>query len=78
VRSLIIAGAVLIASVATSQAQPWYGPGYGPPPPAYGYGYRPPPPRFYGPGPAYYDPPPRRCWVRPGPWGPERVCRRGW
>jgi hypothetical protein len=33
-------------------------------------GYGPPPPAVYGP------PPARRCWVRPGPFGPERVCRR--
>jgi hypothetical protein len=47
-----------------------YGRGYG-----YGGYYR---PRFYGP--RFYGPPVyvgRRCWWRPGPYGPVRVCR-GW
>ena len=25
-----------------------------------------------------YGPPPLRCWLRPGPWGPQRVCRPAW
>jgi hypothetical protein len=32
-------------------------------------GYAPPPPVYAAP------PPPRRCFFRPGPYGPERVCR---
>lgn len=76
-RSLLLGCCLLVAGAAGASAQPWpgYGPGYGPPPPhhgpsrgyAGGYG----PPSGYG----FYGPPRRRCWVRPGPWGPERVCR---
>lgn len=78
-RSLILGSVLLMAGVAGASAQPWpgYGPGYGPPPPPVygpprGYGYG-----GYGPRPEYgvYGPPRRRCWIRPGFYGPERVCR---
>lgn len=55
-------------------------PDYGSPP---GRGYRPePPPRHYGDwrergwreG-GWRPPHDSPCWLRPGPWGPERVCR---
>lgn len=35
--------------------------------------YAPPPPMPY-----YAPPPPRRCFFQDGPYGPERVCRRGY
>ena len=36
----------------------------------------PPPPPIYAPRPRFYGrPPPPPCYVRPGPFGPEEVCR---
>ncbi|TDR95008.1 hypothetical protein [Enterovirga rhinocerotis] len=32
-------------------------------------------PVVVAPAPYYAPPPPRRCFTRPGPYGPERVCR---
>lgn len=81
-RSLSLAGLVLVATVAGAAAQPWYGSGHGgPPPPHGGWGGPPPHERWGPPRHSFYDEPPpqrRRCWYRPGPWGPERVCRRDW
>lgn len=77
-RSVLLGCAFLVAAAGSAFAQPWYGGGYG-------GGYRPPPPPVYGPrpgygfygppAPTYFAPPQRRCWIRPGYWGPERVCR---
>lgn len=82
-RSVILGGVLLAIGSVGASAQPWYGPGYygSPAPPRYGHpgpGYGPAyGPGFYGrpPAPAYYAPPRPRCWIRPGYWGPERVCR---
>lgn len=35
-----------------------------------------PGPMAFAPAPYYAPPRPRRCYVRQGPYGPERVCRR--
>ena len=61
---------LIVGGVVTADAQPFFGGGYG-----YGgygrpYGFR----GGYGPGYGYgygY----RRCFIRPTPFGPRRICR---
>lgn len=68
-----LAGAAVAGAAPVTQAAyvcgPW-GCRWRPGPRWGGYGY-------YGPRPVYGYGPPRRCFWRPTPWGPRRICR-GW
>ena len=59
---------LIVGGVVAADAQPFFGGGYG-------YGYR----RHFGPGfygPRYgYGYGYRRCFIRPTPFGPRRICR---
>ena len=59
---------LIVGGMAGAEAQPYFGGG------GYGGYYRPYGPRAYGYGPRYgygY----RRCFIRPTPFGPRRICR---
>lgn len=58
-----LAGGAAVETVAFGCGPGWTRGPYGRCRPAYGYGYG--PRRFYG----------RRCFFRPTPFGPRRVCR---
>ena len=58
---------LIVGGMAAAEAQPFFGGGY----------YRPYGPRYgYGPGYGYgYGYGYRRCFIRPTPFGPRRICR---
>ncbi|GJD34346.1 GCG_CRPN prefix-to-repeats domain-containing protein [Methylobacterium aerolatum] len=58
-----LAGSAPVETVAFGCGPGWTRGPYGRCRPGYGYGYRPRP--FYG----------RRCFIRPTPYGPRRICR---